>query len=93
MFHPKACFRVKPNYSHSETRHGVYGAHPTSDFTHNSTVLEPHTGLPMNTQQYGTGAGGTDGNRTIHGQHEHSGAMPGQSVTNWEAVRKANTPY
>ncbi|EUC45475.1 hypothetical protein COCMIDRAFT_95384 [Bipolaris oryzae ATCC 44560] len=76
-----------------ETRHGVYGAHPTSDLTHNSTVLEPHTGLPMNAQQYGTGAGGTDGNRAIHGQHEHPGTMPGQSVTNWEAVRKANTPY
>ncbi|EMD94780.1 hypothetical protein COCC4DRAFT_203565 [Bipolaris maydis ATCC 48331] len=76
-----------------ETRHGVYGAHPTSDLTHNSTVLEPHTGLPMNAQQFGTGAGGVDGNRAIHGQHEHPGTTTGQSVTNWEAVRKANTPY
>ena len=76
-----------------ETRHGAYGTHPTSDFTQNSTVLEPHTDLPMNAQQYGTGARGTEGNRAIHGQHEHPGTMPGQSVTNWEAVRKADTPY
>jgi hypothetical protein len=49
----------------------------------------------MNTERFGSGAGGTDGNPAIHGQHQHgvpSGAA-GQSATDWEAIRKANTPY
>jgi hypothetical protein len=75
----------------SETSKGVYGAHPTSDLGHNTTVTEPHTGLPMNTER-GTGAGGIEGNPAIHGQHAHGGAA-GESGTNWEAIRKADTPY
>jgi hypothetical protein len=46
----------------------------------------------MNTERYGTGAGGVDGNPAIHGQHAH-GAATGQSGTDWEAIRKADTPY
>jgi hypothetical protein len=84
---PVECFQVNANLSHSETRHGVYGAHPTTDLNHNPPVIEPHTGLPMNTERLGTGAGGTDGNPAIHGQHVHP------SVTDWQAVRKADTPY
>ncbi|KAL2356956.1 hypothetical protein BJ546DRAFT_966120 [Cryomyces antarcticus] len=64
-------------------------------------VIEPHTGLPMNIGKYGTtGAGGIDGNSNIEGFHDHSNlgvpaAETGRSgsVTNWEEVRKANTPY
>ncbi|KAF1830428.1 hypothetical protein BDW02DRAFT_633634 [Decorospora gaudefroyi] len=73
-----------------ETQRGVYGAHPASDLEHNTSVTDPHTGLPMNTR-YGTGAGGTDGNPAIHGQHTHPGA--GQSTTDWEAIRKGDTLY
>ncbi|CAN9095118.1 unnamed protein product [Alternaria alternata] len=78
-----------------ETRKGVYGAHPVSDLDHNNTVTEPHTGLPMNTERYGTGIGGTDGNPAIHGHHQHDvpGATSGQPATDWEAIRKADTPY
>ncbi|KAI4913232.1 uncharacterized protein J4E92_009855 [Alternaria infectoria] len=76
-----------------ETQHGVYGAHPVSDLDRDNTVTEPHTGLPMNTGRFGTGAGGTDGNPAIHGLHEHSGPAPGQSTTDWEAIKKGNTPY
>jgi hypothetical protein len=43
----------------------------------------------MNTERFGTGAGGIDGNPAIHGQHVHGGA----SGTDWEAIRKADTPY
>jgi hypothetical protein len=46
----------------------------------------------MNTR-YGTGAGGTDGNPAIHGQHIHPGATSGQSGTDWEGVRKGDTSY
>ncbi|KAL1801018.1 hypothetical protein ACET3X_001360 [Alternaria dauci] len=78
-----------------ETRKGVYGAHPVSDLDHNNTVTEPHTGLPMNTERYGTGTGGTDGNPAIHGYHQHGvpGATSGQTATDWEAIKKADTPY
>jgi hypothetical protein len=63
-------------------------------------VIEPHTGLPMNVGKYGDGHGGTDGNRTIHGVHEHggqagmsgAGTAPGAG-TDWSAVKKADTPY
>ncbi|KNG44465.1 dehydrin-like protein 3 [Stemphylium lycopersici] len=76
-----------------ETRKGVYGAHPITDLDHNPTVIEPHTGLPMNTERFGTGAGGIEGNPAIHGQHSHSGPMAGQTGADWEAIRKADTPY
>ncbi|KAF1947470.1 hypothetical protein EJ02DRAFT_417652 [Clathrospora elynae] len=75
-----------------ETLKGVYGAHPVSDVGHNTTVTDPHTGLPMNIERFGSGTGGTDTNPTIHGQHGHPGLM-GQSVTDWDAIKKADTPY
>jgi hypothetical protein len=58
-------------------------------------VVEPHTGLPMNVGKYGDGAGGTDASRTVHGLHGHeAGAGAGAgSTTDWNAVRKADTPY
>ncbi|KAL6156823.1 hypothetical protein ACJBU6_04409 [Exserohilum turcicum] len=54
-----------------ETRHGVHGAHPTTDLDHDPTVIEPHTGLRMNAEQFGAGAGSTDGNPAIRGHHAH----------------------
>ena len=49
----------------------------------------------MNTERFGSGAGGTDGNTAIHGQHQHGvpGGAAGQGATDWEAIRKADTPY
>jgi len=85
-----------------ETRHGVYGAHPASDLEKDNTVIEPRTGLPMNVGRYGEGAGGTDGNTAIHGLESPPNTVTGQpgvtgdvsqTGTNWEAIRKANTPY
>ncbi|KAK5297028.1 hypothetical protein LTR16_000136, partial [Cryomyces antarcticus] len=78
----------------SEATHGHAGQQE-------GIVIEPHTGLPMNIGKYGTtGAGGIDGNSNIEGFHDHSNlgvpaAETGRSgsVTNWEEVRKANTPY
>ncbi|KAI6792211.1 hypothetical protein KC363_g8256 [Hortaea werneckii] len=32
-------------------------------------VVDPHTGLPMNVDKYGSGAGGTDGSQQIEGYH------------------------
>lgn len=90
-----------------ETRKGVFGAHPASDLDNDTTVIEPRTGLPMNVGRYGEGAGGTDGNMAIHGL-EGSGVGTTTGVgagavgesqtatgagTDWEAIRKANTPY
>ncbi|KAL6707535.1 hypothetical protein ACN47E_004105 [Coniothyrium glycines] len=89
-----------------ETRHGVYGAHPADDLLKDHTVIEPRTGLPMNVGRYGEGAGGTDGNTAIHGVQQHHGAAgttgtglagstgaPGETRTDWDGVRKADTPY
>ncbi|KAH7044572.1 hypothetical protein B0J12DRAFT_182410 [Macrophomina phaseolina] len=70
-------------------------------------VVEPHTGLPMNVGKYGSGAGGTDGNETIHGLHGHGpgtdepgvnlasqgSAQGGNIGTDWQGIKKANTPY
>ncbi|UJO14217.1 hypothetical protein CLAFUW4_02814 [Fulvia fulva] len=78
-------------------------------------VIEPHTGLPMNTAKYGTGQGGTDGAQNIAGYHETDPAIrnattgtgvgagtsaghaqPGQEGVagpDWDAIKKANTPY
>lgn len=65
-------------------------------------VTEPHTGLPMNTEKYGTGAGGTDGSQQIGGyqsQGTGSGIGPaegeeqGVAGPDWNAIKKANTPY
>lgn len=38
-------------------------------------VTDPHTGLKMNVGKYGTGEGGTDGERNIHGFHPHDNAQ------------------
>jgi hypothetical protein len=46
----------------------------------------------MNVGRYGEGTGGTDANPTIHGVHHH-GATAGQTGTNLESIRKADTPY
>ena len=56
-------------------------------------ATEPHTGLPMNVGKYGTdGAGGTDGAQQISGLHQHGAAGEG-STTDWDKVKKLNTPY
>jgi hypothetical protein len=54
-----------------------------------NTVTDPHTGLPMNTS-LGSGAGGTDGNPAIRGHHTHPDS---QKPTDWDAVKKGDTPY
>lgn len=73
----------------SETRAGAYGAHPDSVGEQHQTVTEPHTGLPMNIEKYGTdGRGGTDGSRTVEGYHEAPGTQ-----TDWDAIKKGNTLY
>jgi hypothetical protein len=87
-----------------QTKAGTYGAHPISDLSHDRTVIEPHTGLPMNVGRYGDGSGGTDGNAAIapgHHHHHHEGnravapghADPMQSSTDWETVKKNDTIY
>ncbi|KAH4863478.1 hypothetical protein HBH75_005690 [Parastagonospora nodorum] len=91
-----------------ETRANTYGAEPLSGALGQpgDKVIEPHTGLPMNVGRYGDGHGGTDATPTIHGHHAHdsgvahglegghkAGTAPGQHTTNWEAVKKADTPY
>lgn len=53
-----------------------------------STVIEPHTGLPMDLSK-GDGYGGTDGSSNITGAHT-TGAS---SATDWENIKKQNTPY
>jgi hypothetical protein len=52
----------------------------------------------MNVEKYGTGAGGTDGNPNLRGYHELSpearqGHRDGEGVTDWDAIKKKNTPY
>lgn len=72
-------------------------------------VIEPHTGLPMDLSKSPiAGAGGTDGARQIEGYHETDpvvrrasmgtaeGAGKGEEGVagpDWDAIRKANTPY
>jgi hypothetical protein len=82
----------------SETRHNTYGAEPLAQALgdQHGKVVEPHTGLPMNVGRYGDGAGGTDGSATVHGVHQHgqgTGQGVGERKVDWEAVRKADTPY
>ncbi|KAF2120249.1 hypothetical protein BDV96DRAFT_321749 [Lophiotrema nucula] len=77
-----------------ETRHNVYGAHPIDDQKH--LVTEPHTGLPMNAEKYGDGHGGTDASQTVSGYHQGPGASNqtgATGATDWDAIKKANTPY
>lgn len=50
----------------------------------------------MNVEKYGDGRGGTDANPTIGGHNDHLRMAEGQSgagVTDWEKIKKANTPY
>jgi hypothetical protein len=53
-------------------------------------VMDPHTGLTMNVGKYGDGHGGTDANPAIHGAQSGTAET---TATDWEAIRKANTPY
>jgi hypothetical protein len=58
--------------AHGDHRSTQPGASMTEQRPGNTgTVIEPHTGLPMNVGKYGDGHGGTDGNPTIHGLHQH----------------------
>lgn len=65
---------------------------PVDEAQGKGIVIEPHTGLPMNVGKYGTGRGGIDQTETIEGFH-HDPVKPGEVETDWEAIRKANTPY
>jgi hypothetical protein len=53
-------------------------------------LMDPHTGLPMNVGKYGDGHGGTDANPAIQGARS---GTAGTTATDWEAIRKADTPY
>jgi hypothetical protein len=68
--------------------------HPGNDSQHH-TVTEPHTGLPMNVEKYGDGQGGTDGSATVGGYGHHLSHAGGAQhpATDWDAIKKANTPY
>lgn len=84
----------------SQTRKGVWGAHPVEDLAQDQTVIEPRTGLPINLGLYGDGAGGTDGGLVAHHGYETVPGMvpPGtadteHAKTNWEDVAKKNTIY
>lgn len=70
----------------STTQAGVYGVHEPDS---GNRVIEPHTGLPMNVEKYGTGAGGTDASSTVPGAHQ----LPQGQGTDWEAIKKADTLY
>jgi hypothetical protein len=52
-------------------------------------VIDPVTGLPINVAKYGDGHGGTDGSATVAGFNS-AGTNSG---TDWEAIKKSNTPY
>jgi hypothetical protein len=41
----------------------------------------------------GDGHGGTDASPTVHGHHGHPAGGPAATTTDWEAIRKADTPY
>ncbi|KAF1998398.1 hypothetical protein P154DRAFT_251128 [Amniculicola lignicola CBS 123094] len=75
------------------TRHNVYGAHEPDE--QNRTVIEPHTGLPMNVGKYGDGKGGTDGSNTVDGFHEVQAneRVPKENVTNSKEIQKTNMLY
>jgi hypothetical protein len=51
----------------------------------------------MNVGKYGDGRGGTDANPTVEGHHRVAGvdenARTGHGVTDWENVKKNDTPY
>lgn len=85
---------------HSQTRQGVWGAHPVSDLAQDKTVIEPRTGLPMNVGRYGDGAGGIDAGPVAHRQPETVAGqvLPGSvdaqhAETDWQDVAKKNTIY
>lgn len=68
---------------------------PVDELQGKGIVIEPITGLPMNVGKYGTGHGGIDGSETIEGFRKESAvaAAPGESETDWDAVKKSNTIY
>ena len=69
---------------------GYQGEEVGGTVPHDRVVIEPHTGLPMNVGKYGSGAGGTDGAEQIRNPAEQ-GFEPRK--TDWDEVKKANTPY
>ncbi|TLD27651.1 hypothetical protein E2P81_ATG10939 [Venturia nashicola] len=80
------------------TSHIPTEGHSTAPGTHGISkgegiINDPHTGLPVNVGKYGDGYGGTDGNQAIHGLNTHAGAAGDAKPTDWEAIKKANTPY
>ncbi|RDI83154.1 hypothetical protein Vi05172_g6891 [Venturia inaequalis] len=80
------------------TAHIPTEGHSTTHLDHGISqgegiVIDPHTGLPVNVGKYGDGHGGTDGNQSIHGINTHGGAASDVKTTDWEAIKKANTPY
>lgn len=81
------------NTSPSEPQRNTYGAHSISDLDNDKVVIDPHTGLSMNVGRYGDGHGGTDANKTIHGARLDGPTHVAGSSTNWEGVKKADTPY
>ncbi|QIW96179.1 hypothetical protein AMS68_001697 [Peltaster fructicola] len=78
-----------PTHS-SGTSSTAVGYETTGHTTGQTTgqTIDPHTGLPINTQ-YGTGQGGTDAASNIAGYQQGSSVQG----TDWEKIGKQNTPY
>ncbi|KAF1914575.1 hypothetical protein BDU57DRAFT_519644 [Ampelomyces quisqualis] len=74
-----------------QSRNNTYGAETLDSALgqNDNELMEPHTGLLMDGGKYGDGHGGT----TAHGHHEHAGDVGGAGTTDWEAVKKTDTPY
>jgi hypothetical protein len=106
IFHQNCVTNMRNSQTKHNT-YGAEPIPQALELDHNK-VIEPHTGLPMNVGRFGDGHGGTDANPTVHGHHEHGvgsvtrepgmGGVTGTtgttgSTTNWEAIKKADTPY
>lgn len=66
---------------------------PTSSGLVGGVVTEPHTGLPMNVGQYGSGAGGTDERANVEGFHGGVQDLRNYDGPGWENIRKNDTIY
>ena len=65
---------------------------PTALMTETISSLNPILGLQANTDKYGVdGSGGVDGSETVPGLHKVGTGHHG--VTDWDAIKKADTPY
>lgn len=85
--------------------HPLVGTAEADQAGRQGMVTEPHTGLPMNVEKYGSGSGGTDGAQQIAGYHEPgtqhatvgtgqgAGTEAGHAGPDWDAIKKENTPY